>query len=283
MRFRRISSVIQEGAARYHFDYHVDFPELMTQIVPSIYRGADFNETDGWQALPPIMTYHYNDKKQLIRTVSASGEQELFAYRDDHVLIRRELAGGAVFHWEWDGEGKHARCRRQYGNFDQLDIHYQWDDEKGLSTETHRDGTQHVYQHDGAARLIYEKNAAGHEIRQTFDDKGLLICRQEADGNKTHYEYDSDGHRVGVTYPDGQSVRYDYFLGTLRFIRHFGELGKEQRWAYHYNDQNEVNCQVSPGGQETHYHYDEQGKIARVDYPNQNPPILSLGYVRPFG
>ncbi|GKX52739.1 RHS repeat-associated core domain-containing protein [Budvicia aquatica] len=267
--FRRLSCVIQQGAARYHFDYHADFPELITQVVPSVYRGVDFSDTEGWQVLPAIMTYHYNDKQQLIRTVSGSGEQELYDYREDHVLIRRELAGGAVFNWEWEGEGKYARCRRQYGNFDQLDIHYQWDDKSGTSTETHLDGSQHVYQHDGAARLIYEKNAAGYEIRQTFDDKGRLICRQEADGDKTRYEYDSDGHRVGVIYPDGQSVRYDYFLGTLRFIRHFGESGKEQRWAYQYNDRDEVKCLVSPGGQETHYHYDENGKIARVDYPNK--------------
>ncbi len=107
--FRRLSCVIQQGAARYHFDYHADFPELITQVVPSVYRGVDFSDTEGWQVLPAIMTYHYNDKQQLIRTVSGSGEQELYDYREDHVLIRRELAG---LGW---GEYRQRGALRQQG------------------------------------------------------------------------------------------------------------------------------------------------------------------------
>ncbi|PHI31745.1 hypothetical protein CRN84_21640 [Budvicia aquatica] len=35
-------------------------------------------------------------------------------------------------------------------------------------------------------------------------------------------------------------------------------LGKEQGWTYQYNNQNEINCMVSPGVQEAHYHYDSE-------------------------
>ncbi|XVJ50463.1 hypothetical protein ACDZ94_26945, partial (plasmid) [Pseudomonas sp. UBT] len=59
---------------------------------------------------------------------NAVGESEVYRYDDQHVILERQLAGGASFFWAWERAGKAARCVRHWASFSQMDTRYAWDD-----------------------------------------------------------------------------------------------------------------------------------------------------------
>ena len=59
------------------------------------------------------------------------------------IVVLSRLAGGAAFYWEWQGQGKHARCVHHWANFGQMDARYVWDDQ-GSVTVVNADGTSYV-------------------------------------------------------------------------------------------------------------------------------------------
>ncbi|SHF79094.1 YD repeat-containing protein, partial [Vibrio gazogenes DSM 21264] len=94
--------------------------DLITQV--DLY--AYLAEQDEWQFVQTQVSYGYNAQSQLISATNASGETERYTYDAQHVIQSRELAGGAVFRWEWQGEGKDVRAVRQYSNLTQVDTRY---------------------------------------------------------------------------------------------------------------------------------------------------------------
>ncbi|WP_196491910.1 hypothetical protein, partial [Pseudomonas fluorescens] len=72
---------------------------------------------------------------------------ERYRYDDQHVILERQLAGGASFFWAWERSGKAARCVRHWASFSQMDTRYAWGDD-GHVTVHNADGSQEVYVHD---------------------------------------------------------------------------------------------------------------------------------------
>ncbi|MCO7509287.1 hypothetical protein NJH77_08480 [Serratia fonticola] len=87
------------------------------------------------------MTYEYDERGQLSAAINAAGEAERYQYRDDYVFSLRQLAGGAEFYWEWQGEGKQARAMRHWSNLPNLD-HVLWDEQPGAVTHVKRQTTR---------------------------------------------------------------------------------------------------------------------------------------------
>ncbi|MEK1840459.1 MAG: DUF6531 domain-containing protein, partial [Pseudomonas sp.] len=102
---------------------------------------------DPWLTIQTLVSYRYNTRNQLVSSTNAAGETEHYRYNDQHVILERQLAGGASFFWEWEREGKLSRCVRHWANYSQLEARYEWDD-KGSVTAYNSDGSEHVYVHD---------------------------------------------------------------------------------------------------------------------------------------
>ncbi|SDO69144.1 RHS repeat-associated core domain-containing protein [Pseudomonas arsenicoxydans] len=220
------------------------------------------NLEDAWNTVQTLVTYSYDEQHRLIEAKNAAGEAERYRYNDQHVILERQLAGGASFFWEWENEGKLARCVHHWASFSQMEAHYVWDD-KGSVTVTNTDGSEEVYTHDDKARLISKIDPDGAEHLKAYDEKGQLIAEKDPLGAVTEYRYDEDGLMTAVIPPEDEPVTYEYSNGFVSDV-HRGKA----MWKYQRNNQGDITQQIDPDGNATLYSYDRQGRLLEIRHPD---------------
>ncbi|WP_454867407.1 RHS repeat-associated core domain-containing protein [Pseudomonas farris] len=223
---------------------------------------------EAWHTEQTLVSYRYDECAQLIEASNAAGESERYDYDDRHVILQRQLAGGASFFWEWERSGKAARCVRHWASFSQMDTRYVWDDE-GSVTVQNIDGSEEVYVHDDRARLVRKVELNGGEHLKAYDDQGRLIAEQDPLGAVTEYRYDEVGRLVALIPPEDEPTAYEYRNGFL----HARYRGKAV-WTYRRNAQGDVTEATDPDGQVTHYHYDAQGRLLSIRYPDTSRHVF---------
>ncbi|MBD9604916.1 RHS repeat-associated protein [Pseudomonas sp. PvR086] len=223
---------------------------------------------EAWHTEQTLVSYHYDERDQLIEASNAAGESERYDYDDQHVILQRQLAGGASFFWEWERSGKSARCVRHWASFAQMDTRYVWDDQ-GSVTVRNIDGSEEVYVHDDQARLVRRVGLDGGEQLKAYDEQGRLVAEQDPLGAVTEYRYDDVGRLVALIPPDDEPTAYEYRNGFLH-ARYRGQAV----WKYQRNAQGDVTEATDPDGQVTHYHYDPQGRLLSVRYPDTSRHVF---------
>ncbi|WP_434694561.1 RHS repeat protein [Pseudomonas sp. Z1-14] len=217
---------------------------------------------EAWRTEQTLVTYRYDGRFRLIEATNAAGESERYDYDDQHVILQRQLAGGASFYWEWQGLGPAARCVRHWASFAQMDSHYSWGDD-GSVTVRHLDGSQEVYVHDDRARLVRQVDPDGGEQLKAYDEQGRLTAEQDPLGAVTEYRYDEAGRLVALIPPEGEPTSYEYRNGFL----HARQRGKAV-WTYRRNAQGDVIEAFDPDRHSTRYAYDAQGQLLSIRYPD---------------
>ncbi|WP_085741421.1 DUF6531 domain-containing protein, partial [Pseudomonas sp. R5(2017)] len=220
------------------------------------------NLEDAWSTVQTLVSYSYDAQNRLIEAKNAAGEAERYRYNDQHVILERQLAGGAAFFWEWEHEGKLARCIHHWANFSQMDTHYAWDD-KGTVTVTNADGSEEIYTHDDKARLVSKVDPDGAEHLKAYNDKGQLIAEKDPLGAVTEYRYDDEGLMTAVIPPEDEAITYEYSNGFVSDV-HRGKAS----WKYQRNKQGDVTRQIDPDGHATLYSYDRQGRLLEITHPD---------------
>jgi RHS repeat-associated protein len=223
---------------------------------------------EAWHTEQTLVSYRYDECAQLIEASNAAGESERYDYDDQHVILQRQLAGGASFFWAWERSGKAARCVRHWASFAQMDACYVWDDQ-GSVTVHNVDGSQEVYLHDDRARLVRKVELDGGEYLKAYDDQGRLIAEQDPLGAVTEYRYDEVGRLVALIPPEDEPTAYEYRNGFL----HARYRGKAV-WKYQRNAQGDVTEATDPDGQVIHYHYDAQGRLLSIRYPDTSRHVF---------
>ncbi len=215
---------------------------------------------EAWRTEQTLMSYRYDGRFRLIEATNAAGESERYDYDDQHVILQRQLAGGASFYWEWQGAGRAARCVRHWASFAQMDSRYTWG-EHGSVTVQHLDGSQEVYVHDDRARLVRKVEPDGGEHLKAYDEQGRLIAEQDPLGAVTEYRYDDVGRLLALIPPVDAPTSYEYRNGFL----HTRARGQAV-WRYRRNARGDVIVLIDPAGRRTEYAYDAHGQLlARYD------------------
>ncbi|AZF39530.1 Rhs family protein [Pseudomonas sp. R4-39-08] len=217
-----------------------------------------------WVTEQNVVSYAYDDNGRLVSATNAVGECERYRYDEQHVILERQLAGGASFFWEWERAGKAARCVRHWASFSQMDTRYAWGDD-GRVTVHNADGSQEVYVHDQRARLVQRIDPDGAQHFKSYDDKGRLTVEQDPLGAVTAYQYDDAGRLVALFPGDDEPTSYEHDNGFVRVVRR-----GEAAWKYERNDQGDVIRQIDPDGNATDYSYDKQGQLTGVWYPDNS-------------
>ncbi|WP_027922052.1 RHS repeat-associated core domain-containing protein [Pseudomonas sp. URMO17WK12:I12] len=223
---------------------------------------------ESWKTEQTLVSYTYDERAHLIEASNAAGESERYDYDDQHVILQRQLAGGASFFWAWERSGKAARCVRHWASFAQMDARYVWDD-AGSVTVHNVDGSEEVYVHDERARLVRKVELDGGEQLKAYDEEGRLIAEQDPLGAVTEYRYDEVGRLVALIPPEDEPTAYEYRNGFL----HARYRGKAV-WKYRRNAQGDVTEATDPDGQITHYHYDEKGQLLSIRYPDTSRHVF---------
>jgi RHS repeat-associated protein len=223
---------------------------------------------EAWRTEQTLVSYSYDERDQLIEATNAAGESERYDYDDQHVILQRQLAGGASFFWEWERSGKAARCIRHWASFSQMDARYVWDDE-GSVTLQNIDGSEEVYVHDDRARLVRKVELDGGEHLKAYDDNGRLLAEQDPLGAVTEYRYDEVGRLIALIPPEDEPTAYEYRNGFL----HARFRGKAV-WKYQRNAQGDITEASDPDGQVTHYHYDDKGQLLSIRSPDTSRHVF---------
>ena len=218
-----------------------------------------------WTTEQNLAGYCYDARQRLLAATNAVGDSERYDYDDCHVILQRQLTGGASFFWEWQREGKAARCVRHWASFSQMNTRYVWNDDDGSVTVHYVDGTEETYVHDDRARLVRKTSADGGEQLKAYDEAGRLIAEQDALGAVTEYHYDDVGRLIALIPPDDAPTSYEYRNGFL-YRRSRGEAV----WTYRRNAEGDVTEAVDPDGQVIHYYYDIYGQLLSIRYPDSS-------------
>jgi YD repeat-containing protein len=217
-----------------------------------------------WVTQQTLVSYRYDARGRLIEATNAAGDSERYDYDEQHVILQRQLAGGASFYWEWERAGKAARCIRHWASFAQMDTRYSWDDDGGVTLK-HADGSEETYVHDAQARLVRRVEADGGELLKAYDQQGRLIAEQDALGAVTEYRYDEAGRLIALLPPDDEPTSYEYRNGFLH-ARYRGQA----KWTYRRNAQGDITWLIDPDGQSTYHEYDAQGRLLLIRYPDHS-------------
>jgi RHS repeat-associated protein len=228
--------------------------------------GVDYQVfRDGaWSTEQALVSYRYDAYRHLIEASNAVGDSERYDYDDAHVILQRQLAGGASFFWEWERSGKAARCVRHWASFSQMNTRYVWAEDGSVAVH-YVDGTEETYVHDERARLVRKVSADGGEQLKAYDSSGRLIAEQDALGAVTEYRYDEVGRLIALIPPDEAPTSYEYRNGFL----HKRTRG-DAVWIYRRNAEGDVTEAVDPDGQVTHYYYDTRGQLLSIRYPDSS-------------
>ncbi|MBJ2209514.1 RHS domain-containing protein [Pseudomonas carnis] len=217
-----------------------------------------------WETEQNVVSYAYDEHGRLVCATNAVGESERYRYDDQHVILERQLAGGASFFWEWEGTGKAARCVRHWASFSQMDTRYAWGDD-GRVTVHNADGSQEVYVHDDRARLVQRIDPDGATHFKSYDDQGRLTVEQDPMGAVTAYQYDDTGRLVALFPGDDEPTSYEHDNGFVRVVRR-----GEAVWKYERNEQGDVTRRTDPDGEVTDYSYNKHGQLNGIWYPDHS-------------
>ncbi|WP_370695118.1 RHS repeat-associated core domain-containing protein [Pseudomonas sp. FP1762] len=218
-----------------------------------------------WTTEQTLATYSFDARQRLLTATNAVGDSERYDYDDHHVILQRQLTGGASFFWEWQREGKAARCVRHWASFSQMNTRYVWNDDDASVTVHYVDGTEEVYVHDERARLVRQVAADGGEQLKAYDQQGRLIAEQDALGAVTEYRYDEIGRLIALIPPDDAPTSYEYRNGFL-----YKRCRGDAVWIYRRNAEGAVTEAVDPHGQVTHYYYNLRGQLLSLRYPDSS-------------
>lgn len=217
-----------------------------------------------WMTEQTVVSYTYDDIGRLVSATNAVGESETYRYDEQHLILERQLAGGARFFWAWERAGKAARCVRHWASFLQMDTRYAWGDD-GSVTLHNADGSQETYVHAPQARRVQRVGPDGAKHFRSYDDKGRLTVEQDPLGAVTAYQYDDAGCLVAFFPGEDEPMSYEYDNGLLRVVRRGQAV-----WNYAHNDQGNVIRQTDPDGNVTDYSYNQYGQLIGVWFPDHS-------------
>lgn len=233
----------------------------------------------GMKALDVTLAqYQYDEDADLIMATNQASQTERYSYQG-HLLAKRQRASGFCHYFSWQGEGRSARCIRNWGDDGYYDYQFSYDDAQRLTISTDSRGQRWQYLHNELNQLIkkvapdgavwlYNWNKQGKKIAETapdgavtryyYNELGQLVTVEQADGAISHFQYNELGQRVGYIDAEGQHWLREYSAGGLLKSECYpGGVGRH----YYYNQNGQLNTIKHVDGRIEQYLWDEDGQL----------------------
>jgi RHS repeat-associated protein len=243
----------------------------------------DDPETNTWLTEQTLVSYRYDARQRLIEATNAAGESERYDYDEQHVILQRQLAGGASVFWAWERSGKAARCIHHWASFTQMEARYAYDDQDRLIAEQDALGAVTGYQYDKVGRLVtlLAQNEAPtsceyrHGVLHTHTRgqetwtcqrnlQGDITAVTDSDGQITRYVYDPQGRLLTIQFPDQSSHRCVWnALGQL--LEETLPDGTQRSFSYDLLGRRIT--RQDEHGAVTNYEWDAVGRLTRTTLP----------------
>jgi RHS repeat-associated protein len=226
-----------------------------------------------WRTEQVVVSYRHDACHHLISATNAANESERYDYDEQHLLLQRQLAGGASLFWEWEKSEEVVRCVRHWGSFAQLDRRYLWDEYGGVTVK-HIDGSQRMYppgsrpaqrQTSGDHGFLRPPSRADAGWKYLRNAQGDVIRATDPQGHVTQLRYDSRGQLSSIEYPDNSHHNFTHdALGQLR--EETLPDGSQRLFSY-----DALGRQISlhdENGGVTRYQWDAVGRLVLVTLPS---------------
>lgn len=184
----------------------------------------------------PLVVYEYDEAGDLVLVRDAGGAEQRYAY-SNHLLARWTDASGTTFHYEYEGAGFEARCRRAWGDGGLWTRAFAYDLDQRRTTETDGRGARTVYEWVPPGVVTSTIDALGNVWGTEWNEHGERTAVTDPTGARTEFHYDDAGRLVRTVDPLGHErrVEYDARGNAVRLI---DELGHE--WRRRYDDRGNV-------------------------------------------
>ena len=204
-----------------------------------------------------VTEYHYSSERDLIAQRDSAGRGENYEY-SNHLFVKRTLATGFNYYYEWDAQNVGARCLHTWGDNGIYDYRFEWDEKNNRTKATDSRGfiTEFIYNEFGL--ITQETDNEGSVHSYTYEN-GLRTSYTDPEGNITWYAYDSASRPTGVV--DALSQRQAHYYFQDKLVSSTDKDGAH--WQRKYNKQGLLETLEAPDGKETHYAYNTQGLLIR--------------------
>ena len=197
------------------------------------------------------------------------------------------------YHFEWDTQNRITRSTDSNGGVTEVEYDRRGNvvretDPLGHSTHHHYDrcgrkiktidalGFEHNYYYDDVGNPTGHTDPAGGGYTLLYDEQHRPLCFTDAAGNSWSREYNRDGLVSTTTDAEGNQTQYFYNPQGLPELiigpAPPGQAGQKQILAWSPSGQLLTRALEHNGHtvEPTHYHYDQQGHVARVEQGNQS-------------
>lgn len=248
-----------------------------------------------WKAV----SYAYDDSGDLVRFMSAGGEETSYAYDGAHRMVKKTLPNGLSFHYVYDPDT--ARCVHAWGDGGlhearfEYDLSsgktfvtgnpaarvYAWDERGGVTSVRTSDGSRfEEATYDDDQHLLHVADEHGDVLLRELDQRANLVREVDGDGRETRFEYESDrevkriapgglvtgssynsrGSLASVTYPSGATLAFERDEHG-RLVKVTGPDGV--LGAFEYDAEDNIVSEIGARGDVTRYAYDALGRITK--------------------
>lgn len=254
-----------------------------------------------------LISYAYNEAGDMVQVKDALGRSTDIRY-EDHLMVEKKDRNGDVFYWEYEGEGREAKCVHTWGDKGLMEgwINYgdgcnevcnslgetslYYFDEDNLCTkiiDPLGNVKEFIYTED--MKLYREVDEEGLITGYTYDDQGNLTSLRKPDGATQHYLYDKAQKPQAVISESGKQTLYTYTANQLIKTMSYpdGRLaelsynenkqlsrlqtGDGEVLKFFYDTDHNLIKMVLPGGGEQQWHYDPWGRcIAEINPEGQS-------------
>ncbi|HET8707172.1 MAG TPA: DUF6531 domain-containing protein, partial [Pseudomonadales bacterium] len=202
-----------------------------------------------------LVRYRYSEERDLIEAEDICGDAEEFRYQN-HIIVQRTLRTGYRFYFEWTEFSPRAKCLRQYGDNDNYNYRFEWNDKARVSRSIDSNGGVLEIHYNLRGQVERQIDPLGYVTAFAYNEAGFLTEKTDAAGGVWRYDYDALGNLCRFIDPTGAQflLEYDH---SYRLVSYTDALGYS--WRREFNAQGLVSEQIDAEGNKTQYFYNAQG------------------------
>ncbi|MFE8013123.1 putative T7SS-secreted protein [Streptomyces antibioticus] len=211
----------------------------------------------------PLMSYAYDDDRDLTTVTKPSGAATTFLYDDRHRVIAWIDSNTRRYDYVYDDLDRVIAEGGEAGHV-QLTLAYTGPDpDTGHRTTTLTTAEGHTTRHliGPGCHVLATTDPLGHTTRFTYDTRGNLLTRTDPLGRTTTHSYDESDRMVGVLLPDGSRLAMEPGPFGRYTVLH-GPDGS--RWLQSFDERGNRLAVTDPAGHTTRYSYDARGGLTSV-------------------
>ncbi|WP_437613102.1 PAAR-like domain-containing protein [Sorangium sp. So ce834] len=249
-----------------------------------------------------LVVLEIDDRGDLVRAVDAGGVETLFAYDEEHYLVRESSPDGIDYHFVYADVSGERRCVESWGELRGGDVlreigysppagaprpkgifhtRLSWGPEPFQAHVIDGLGQRHLYVGNALGLVTAYRDPRGYVTHYSYDSAGRLVAIRDAEGRLARRHADMSGRQTELSVSGEllRAVRFDDGAGVVavtepggatrqvrfqgsRVTEEIDELGRST--AYGYDPRGLLAQVIHADGTEDAYAYDAHGNIREV-------------------